>query len=172
MHGVARAVMEKLKRFRRMPYWEQFGLATMLVVLTAVVRHLVLPINPFFLYLPALVLIIFAFRAPVAYYSAILSAGIALHYFVTPIWDIENLSSEWIAIAVIYCLTKFLMAHLSDALHKAYTDLDTVIEELNHRVKNTMAVVQSVVSQSARHSKDVQTFRRSGLLHCPRHRPC
>lgn len=159
MHGVARTVMEELKQFRRMPYWKQFGLATVLVILTAVIRHLTFEINPFVVYLPALVLIIFAFRAPVAYYSALLSAIIALHYFVIPLWQIENLSGEWIAIVVIYCCTKFLMAHLADALHKAYTDLDLIIGELNHRVKNTMAVVQSVVSQSARQSKDVQTFR-------------
>lgn len=159
MSGNWREVMQNLKFFRRMPYWQQFGIATVVVILGAVVRYLTFDINPLIIYLPFLVVIIFAFQPVVAVYSTLLSAAVGVHYFLTPLWNLENMSAEWIAIIVIYVTTKFLMTAMAHAMHRAYTDLDIISGELNHRVKNTMAVVQSIVNHTAKQVTEVEQFK-------------
>ncbi|HYF23395.1 MAG TPA: MHYT domain-containing protein [Caulobacteraceae bacterium] len=51
---------------------------------------------------------------------------------------------------------------------RAFADLETserrqrlLIDELNHRVKNTLATVQSIAAQTARRAEDVETFQRT-----------
>ena len=159
MHAFARKVMAELKYFRRLSWWKQAGAAVIMVILGAVIRHLTFEINPLVPYLPILVLIIFMFRPWVAIGAAFLSAAISIHYFVVPLWEIRRLSAEWWAILVIYICTKTLMTILADALHKAYSDLDLIIGELNHRVKNTMALVQSIVAQTFKQTSDLGSFQ-------------
>jgi len=159
MSGVWRRVMQHLKVFRRMPYWQQFGIATVVIILGAVVRYLTFDINPLIVYLPFALLIIFAFQPIVAVYSTLLSAAIGVHFFLTPLWNLKSMSAEWIAIIVIYVATKFLMIVMAHAMHRAYTDLHLISDELNHRVKNTMAVVQSIVNHTAKQAAGVDEFK-------------
>jgi len=47
--------------------------------------------------------------------------------------------------------------------------LTAVIDELNHRVKNILAVIQSIVTRTLRHGSDIDVARELLIGRIPRH---
>jgi len=92
----------------------------------------------------------------------IVAAGISENSLVAPLW--RNLAITSLAGGVLLAIGLAFAVRMATTIARAETLHDLLIEELNHRVKNTLAILQAIAVQSFRSASRAEREKFEGRL--------
>jgi two-component sensor histidine kinase len=128
--------MERLflltSRSRGFPTWARYGATTLLVLLCLGLRLLIFGPGPglsFLLFFPAVILAGIVFDHGTGIYASLLSAVLAVYFFIEPVGSFDLTGSNFLAVLVFLGITLFT-AVLLEALHVALRNLITERQKL------------------------------------------
>jgi two-component sensor histidine kinase len=92
----------------------------------------------------------------------VVAAGIAEHSLVAPLW--RNLAITSLIGGVLLAIGLAFAVRMATTIARAEMLHDLLIEELNHRVKNTLAILQAIAVQSFRSASRIEREKFEGRL--------
>ncbi|MDI1261702.1 MAG: sensor histidine kinase [bacterium] len=90
------------------------------------------------------------------------AAGVSENSLVAPLW--RNLAITSVIGAILLAIGLAFAVRMATAIARAEMLHDLLIEELNHRVKNTLAVLQSIATQTFRSASRLEREKFEGRL--------
>ena len=165
-----RKLLPWLQALRQASAITRYAVAALIVVAATAFRLALakmLPGSPFILYFPCVFFAAYLFGWGAGVFATVLSAVLALYLFVPQsLTDIEVVVTLALFVAgglVITALVEALHAATS-RLRRALRDVteaghqkDLLLQELNHRVKNSLQLISSVVSLQSRNITDARS---------------
>ena len=137
-----------VNRVQTLPVWVRYLLATLIVIAAFCLRLLLqpyIPAFPFIIFFPAVLFCAFVFDRGSGVYAAVLSAALALYFFLPPERSF-HMADLQVAVATTLFLAigiggALLIELLRNSLMKvaaAEQDKDMLLLEINHRIKNDL----------------------------------
>jgi two-component sensor histidine kinase len=113
---------------------------------------------PLLLFIPAIFLAALLFGRALGFFATFASAVLAAYFFIGPEGPLQALRNQAFPLAV-YLLIGILISAITEELHRAVNELSRsesektlLLEELNHRTRNNLMLLSSLLSLQARGS--------------------
>ena len=173
------------RRSRRFPMWARYAITTLIVLIAFGIRLSLwqgVAGYPYLVFFPAIILVSILFDHGAGIYAVVLSALLAIYFFVDPIGSLSVTHPDDVIGIAVFLVTAITTAILIEALHRAFHDMweahseltlahddlarahnevaasehekDLLLEEMTHRTKNDLTMVASLIRLQARSIAD------------------